>query len=384
MRISRLRDSHGPARLHLGFLDLNGGLGRRFGSLGLASTAARRGWSSARRQAAGERAGAARALRHLDALASASACDAACICHRGGNPGPCGSRLRHAAGARRRRGLRRLQWPRARRRRRRLLDRGARSGIGIATFRGRRGARRRPRRADTPPPIIAPPAVSRAMARAPDPRSCRQGLTAPRRRRPSDVAAISREAMAAELCRLRAHAALPALAEHDFRASAPRSREMQAAIGDYFAPVQGGAFVSPPVASVLAWLAAEGSPASAKAPGGRPDLPSPRRGRGRGAARRRRAALAADSGARLLAQCRAATAAPRSRAADARSLTRRASRKLCRMPTVVKAPGKPAREAQAAHEKGERRPWRILHPAHAHTAQAYEPLRCEHGARRRL
>ncbi len=25
-----------PARLHLGFLDLNGGLGRRFGSLGLA------------------------------------------------------------------------------------------------------------------------------------------------------------------------------------------------------------------------------------------------------------------------------------------------------------------------------------------------------------
>ena len=25
-----------PARLHLGFLDLNGGLGRRFGSIGLA------------------------------------------------------------------------------------------------------------------------------------------------------------------------------------------------------------------------------------------------------------------------------------------------------------------------------------------------------------
>jgi len=27
-----------PARLHLGFLDLNGGLGRRFGSIGLAIT----------------------------------------------------------------------------------------------------------------------------------------------------------------------------------------------------------------------------------------------------------------------------------------------------------------------------------------------------------
>src|SRR5262249_2594552 len=59
-----------PARLHLGFLDMNGGLGRRFGSLGLAIDRPKTRLSirrAARPSAKGQE--AQRALRHVSALA---------------------------------------------------------------------------------------------------------------------------------------------------------------------------------------------------------------------------------------------------------------------------------------------------------------------------
>src|SRR5260370_7729353 len=58
-----------PARLHLGFLDLNGGLGRRFGSIGLAITGLRTkiAFRRARKDhiAGPER---ERAMRHVDKM----------------------------------------------------------------------------------------------------------------------------------------------------------------------------------------------------------------------------------------------------------------------------------------------------------------------------
>src|SRR5262245_7927820 len=58
-----------PARLHLGFVDLNGGLGRRFGSLGIAidTPRVRLSLGSAERpRATGP--DAARAQRHIETL----------------------------------------------------------------------------------------------------------------------------------------------------------------------------------------------------------------------------------------------------------------------------------------------------------------------------
>src|SRR5258705_5052937 len=58
-----------PARLHLGFLDLNGGLGRRFGSLGLTIDGIGTRLTIARTsQASPHKAAPRRAQRMLDAL----------------------------------------------------------------------------------------------------------------------------------------------------------------------------------------------------------------------------------------------------------------------------------------------------------------------------
>ncbi|MGH6960232.1 MAG: GHMP kinase, partial [Dongiaceae bacterium] len=58
-----------PARLHLGFVDLNGGLGRRFGSLGIAIDTPRTRLSVGRgERLCAEGVDAARAQRHLAML----------------------------------------------------------------------------------------------------------------------------------------------------------------------------------------------------------------------------------------------------------------------------------------------------------------------------
>jgi beta-ribofuranosylaminobenzene 5'-phosphate synthase len=52
--------------------------------------------------------------------------------------------------------------------------------------------------------------------------------------------------------------ALPALVEQDLDRFGGAIAELQRAIGDYFAPVQGARFMSPTVAEVLSWLEAQG------------------------------------------------------------------------------------------------------------------------------
>src|SRR4051794_4492666 len=126
-----------PARLHMGFLDFEGGLGRRFGSLGLAVEDMATG--GGRRTAArgrGEGPDAARAAGHLAALRSAWGLatpvelniEQAIPAHAGLGSG---TQLGLAVGA----ALARLfgieaspEIIAA------LLDRGARSGIGLGAF----------------------------------------------------------------------------------------------------------------------------------------------------------------------------------------------------------------------------------------------------------
>jgi beta-ribofuranosylaminobenzene 5'-phosphate synthase len=141
----------------------------------------------------------------------------------------------------------------------RLLDRGARSGIGVGAFEqggfivdgGRRG--------EAPPPVVS---------RVPFPEAWRVILIFDREARglhgPAEVEAFRRlppfpEEAAGRLCRLVLLKALPALLEADVASFGAAVSELQRVVGDHFAPAQGGRFASARVAQVLAWLEAQGA-----------------------------------------------------------------------------------------------------------------------------
>lgn len=247
-----------PARLHLGFLDLEGGLGRRFGSLGLTIE----GFATRlriERAAADEIAGAAeveRARRLLAVLGRSwrlppvrITIEATIPAHVGLGSG---TQLGLALGV----GLARLAGrPEGAREVARLLERGARSGIGIGAFEqggfildGGRTA------AGEPPPVTA---------RLPFPAGWRLLLIFDRAREglhgAGEAGAFGAlppytPALAGELCRRVVMQLLPGLATGDIAAVGAAVGEIQRRVGDYFAPAQGGRFTSPAVSEVLAWL----------------------------------------------------------------------------------------------------------------------------------
>ena len=253
-----------PARLHLGFLDMNGGLGRRFGSLGLtldgmATTIRAR--PSDRLRATGP--SAERALKAARAICdrfrwparAELTVEEAIPEHVGLGSGTqlglaVGTALAHLHGR-----------PLTVRRLAAELERGARSGIGIGAFEnggvildGGRGS------GDDPPPIVA---------RLPFPESWRvllilhrdgQGLHGTAEVQAFRALPPFPAERAGHLCRLMLMAALPALTEGDADRFGQAVGELQRTVGDHFAPVQGGRFTSPLVADALAWLEAEGIP----------------------------------------------------------------------------------------------------------------------------
>ncbi len=233
------------ARLHLGFLDMNGGLGRRFGSLGLSIDASTR--LTIRRAATGttiDGSEASRAARYLELLtrhfglssAYALTIHDAIPAHAGLGSG---TQLALAIGAAlaASRGLPANAADDAL-----LLRRGARSGIGLGLFErgglivdGGHGER------TTTPPVIArldfPPQWRVILVL--DPRTAgvhggEENAT------PSPHWHISRRAAAAEICRLVLIKALPALAEQDIGSFGDAIARLQEIVGDYFAPAQGG------------------------------------------------------------------------------------------------------------------------------------------------
>lgn len=250
------------ARLHLGFLDLNGGLGRRFGSLGLALEEPETVLELSRSPAdSADGPQAEGGLRHLRALAEELGLPAghrlvvreAIPAHAGLGSG---TQMALAVAA----ALRRLH---------RLapdiaadalfLNRSARSGLGTGFFHeggvaldGGRGE------ADLPAPIIA---------RLPFPDDWRILLVLDPSRTgahgPAELTAFKALApfpaeIAAHLCRLTLMQALPAIAEQDLAGFSRAVTEIQAHVGDHFAPAQGGRYASPGVAAVLELLAANG------------------------------------------------------------------------------------------------------------------------------
>jgi beta-ribofuranosylaminobenzene 5'-phosphate synthase len=253
-----------PARLHLGFLDLNGGLGRRFGSLGLtiegiatelevapAATLQVEGPVSVRVGVLG----CAASLVEQLGLPQGVAIQIKRVIpgHIGLGSGTQVS-LALAAALSRLYGLdldtRQMAG---------LLKRGMRSGIGIGAFDtggflvdGGRGER------DTPPPVI----VQRDF-----PDAWRLLLIFDQRgpgiHGPQEVSAFRAlppfpAQHAADLCRLVLMQVLPALAEGDCERFGKAIGRVQQVVGDHFAPAQSGRFASPDVAEVLAWLEGQG------------------------------------------------------------------------------------------------------------------------------
>jgi beta-RFAP synthase len=251
-----------PARLHLGFLDLHGGLGRRFGSLGMAlewpytQLLVRR---TAKLAASGP--DAERALQYARILlkelrlpAVEITIEQAIPTHAGLGSGTqlalaVGTALAHL-----------FELPLEAATLAKLLQRGARSGIGIGAFTqggflvdGGLGPD-----SELPPLLarLALPEHWRVLLIFDD--HC-QGVHGAGER-----AAFARlpefpAASAGELCRLLLLQALPALAEDDIRTFGAAISAIQRTVGNYFAPLQGGRFTSPAVAAALDRLAREGA-----------------------------------------------------------------------------------------------------------------------------
>lgn len=251
-----------PARLHMGFVDLNGSLGRKYGSLGLTLEGLATRVIASRGDApsiSGPDCDRARA--YLDNLRKVIDLppdlrvhiESAIPPHAGLGSG---TQLALALGT----AVSRLTGSDLSAREiAHLLDRGARSGIGVAAFEqggfvvdGGRGA------SDAPPPLIArlpfPPAWRILLLLDPH----ETGLHGQ-----AEVSAFGDlpafpERESERLCRELMMRALPALAEADLESFGRAITDLQNSIGDYFAPAQGGRYTSPRVAQALETLASAG------------------------------------------------------------------------------------------------------------------------------
>ncbi|MFL6580905.1 MAG: beta-ribofuranosylaminobenzene 5'-phosphate synthase family protein [Burkholderiales bacterium] len=251
-----------PARLHLGFLDLNGSRGRKFGSVGLTLEGPCVELSvqhASRFTVAGSQSERAAQYAHAVCtrygfsdnvqLAIAQAVPE----HVGLGSG---TQLGIAVGVALAKfhgqnvGVREIAT---------TVQRGQRSGIGAGAFElggflvdGGKGP------GEEPPPIVS---------RLEFPTDWRVVLVFERTARglhgALENAAFQAlpefpETMAEHLCRLMLMQALPALAEHNIESFGSAIGELQRITGDYFSLAQGGRFASPAVAEALNWIEAHG------------------------------------------------------------------------------------------------------------------------------
>jgi beta-RFAP synthase len=253
-----------PARLHLGFLDLNGSLGRRFGSIGLSITGLRTKVTF-RRAPKNHVAGPEheRVVKHVDkiaqrlAVAGGHAVEILEVVPAHAGLGS-GTQLALAVSA----GIRRLHGlPLDIQGDALYLGRGARSGAGIGLFHsGGLVVDGGSTNNGLPAPIVS-------HMRFPDRWRIIVTLD-PARRGIHGAAEIDAfkhlppfaDNDAGRLCRLIIMKMLPAVAEEDIVNFGSAISEIQSCVGGYFAPAQGGsAFTSPDVEAVLAALDGAGA-----------------------------------------------------------------------------------------------------------------------------
>ncbi|MEP9368492.1 beta-ribofuranosylaminobenzene 5'-phosphate synthase family protein [Xanthobacter sp. VNH20] len=260
---------HAPARLHLGFLDLGGALGRRFGSLGLTLEAPEtcvRIERAAQDSLAGP--DAARAGRARDLVRAALGIDlplAISIAHALPAHGGLGSgtqlALAVAAGVARLAGR-----PLNVRDAARVLARGRRSAIGIGAFEtggvildGGKPVAPAAEDVGAAPPILARLPVPEAWRILLVFDAAKSGLSGEAETRAMETLPPFAETLAAHLCHLVLMQALPALAEGDAAGFGMAVGAVQRHLGDHYAAAQGGGrHTSADVAHALAFVEENG------------------------------------------------------------------------------------------------------------------------------
>jgi beta-RFAP synthase len=255
-------DVQAPARLHLGFLDLHGGLGRRFGSIGLTiDSLATRLHAERCDEVTARGPGAQQAIGYARAYLAAKAINGgiditllqAIPDHVGLGSG---TQMALAVGT----AIERLYGGGddsaaiAK-----TLNRGARSGIGIGAFEQGGFIIDCGRSEEKGVPPVA--------VRLPFPEAWRvlllfdtrgQGLHGKQ-----EVTAFSElpqfpEQSAAHLCRLVMMQVLPGVLEGRLAPVSKAVGEIQQLVGDHFAPAQGGRFTSPVISAALQWAVEKG------------------------------------------------------------------------------------------------------------------------------
>ena len=258
-----------PARLHLGFLDPSGSLGRRFGSLGLVVT----GYeteialsASAGEQAIAsgraERAEVERAVAYLDLLRRHSGRHAplridlrqVLPAHAGFGSG---TQLALAIG----RAF--AQWHRLDVSTPTLaqwLGRGVRSGIGVAGFdQGGLLVDGGPRADGGPAAVLSRIALPAAWRVVVVQDSAHEGLSGADERHALATLSPLPRALAADICHQVLMQVLPGAADAEFAPFAAGIIRIQQVMGEHFAAAQGGAaFTSPAVGRLIGWIGGAG------------------------------------------------------------------------------------------------------------------------------
>jgi beta-RFAP synthase len=251
-----------PARLHLGFLDLHGGLGRRFGSIGLTiDTLATRLRAEKCDTVSANGPGAERALKYARSYIKAQGINGgvdinllqAIPDHVGLGSGTQMALAVGTAIERLYRGERDCAVIA------KTLNRGNRSGIGIGAFNQGGFILDCGRSEDKEVPPVA--------VRLPFPENWRVLLLLDNRQQglhgSQEVTAFSAlpefpEQTAAHLCRLVMMQVLPGVLEGRLAPVTQGIGEIQQRVGDHFAPAQGGRFTSPVISAALEWAMEKG------------------------------------------------------------------------------------------------------------------------------
>lgn len=252
-----------PGRLHLGFIDMHGGLGRNFGSLGVGLseihtriTAVPSG-DIVIQGPASHRASlyAGRILEHLDIRQGVEITIHESIPEHAGLGS--GTQLSLAVGS----AIATLYDKKISPAEIAvIMERGARSGIGVGAFTlggflvdGGRGA------GTDLPPIISRIEFPEAWRFVLIFDNQLQGVHGPDETKVFQNLAPMSESVTGQLCRLVLMRLLPALAEENCDSFGAAITEIQRQVGDHFAPAQGGRYCSHLVSGVLPWMLGQGA-----------------------------------------------------------------------------------------------------------------------------
>lgn len=254
-------------RLHMGFFDLHGGLGRKFGSIGLSLAEPAliiKAQASQHLHVSGDAAVPATVLAKATAIAQQlltklnlnGALELDISQHIPEHAGlGSGTQIALAVGSAIIR-LYRLDLDAAKIAA--LTSRGRRSGIGIAAFDHGGliidGGRSLSVDANAVPPLLARFEFPEQWAILLIFDATQPGIHGEQEKLGFSQLPVFPETLAAHLCRHVLMQAMPAIVEHDLAAFGHAIQVLQQHVGDYFAPVQGGRYASKLVGEVLHYL----------------------------------------------------------------------------------------------------------------------------------